>query len=88
MPNETVRAIPWNGQPTGRCDHIDCTNAPVLHVELTSPGSEYAAESDLCAEHLPMLGTQGRMFLVAIGVVKPETGTERNMATTSEEHGL
>lgn len=86
MPDETARMVPWDGSPTGRCDHIGCTAQLVIHAELTAPGTEYAAEVDLCEEHLPALVEQGRSFLVALGVIKPASETERNVAAAVREH--
>jgi len=74
--------------PVGKCDHIGCGQPPILHVELTSPRSEYAAEVDLCARHLGAVSGQARAFLVGVGVLAPSTELERNIRTATEEHGV
>jgi hypothetical protein len=53
---------------------------------LSSPGSEYAAELDLCEEHLNALVEQGRAFLVATGIIAPGTDLERNISSVMGEH--
>jgi len=82
----SARFLPWDGRRAVNCDHIGCANPIVLHVELSTPGSEYAAEADLCEAHLSALEEQGRAFLVALGVIAPLTITERNVQTAAQEH--
>jgi hypothetical protein len=84
--NTSVKVGTWDGQRATRCDHLRCENPPVLHVELSSPGCEYAAEADLCEEHLPQLVDQGRAFLVVFGIIQPKTETERNLKAAAGEH--
>jgi hypothetical protein len=85
---DTARILPWNGQPTNRCDHISCRNPIAVHFELSAPGSEWAAEVDLCAEHLPGVADSARAFAVSLGTVAAETDLDRNIRAATAEHGI
>ncbi len=76
----------WDGHPATKCDHKGCTNALVLHIELTTPGADYGAEGDLCEEHLPDALKQARAFLVLLSVIEPADETEQNLRTVASEH--
>jgi len=82
----TARVLAWDGAPTNACDHRGCPNRPVIHAELSAPGTEYGAEADLCEEHLGALTEQGRAFLVALGLIEPSTELERNIVAAMGEH--
>ncbi len=81
-----ARVSTWDGQRATKCDQIGCPNPPVIHAELTAPGTDYGAEADLCADHLDALAEQGRVFLVALGLAQPASELERNVAAAMGEH--
>lgn len=81
-----ARFTTWDGKRAKECDHTQCSNAPVLHVELTTPGVGYGAEIDLCEDHIEHLGVQARSFLVVLRVVEPRDEAERSLRATASEH--
>lgn len=84
--SDQARMAAWDGTPAVMCDHIDCPNPLVLHVELSTPGNDYAAEADLCEDHLGSLIEQARAFLVALNVIPPTSALERNVQAVTGEH--
>lgn len=75
----------WDGTPTGRCDHTGCANPVVVHFEL-STADEWAAECDLCEQHLPQIAEQARTFAVAVGAIAPSSESDRNVLAAVSEH--
>lgn len=83
--DNTARILPWDGRPTEKCDHIGCSSAPVIHFEL-SANKQWAAECDLCGEHLHEIAEQAEAFVAAVGVIEP-TELGLNLRAALEEHG-
>lgn len=84
--SDTVRVGEWDGTPATVCDYVGCNERPVIHTELSSPESEYAAEVDLCESHVPELGEWAHGFLVALGVIAPRSDLDRNARAVLGEH--
>lgn len=84
--SDRARMGAWDGTAAMACDYIACPKPLVLHVELSTPGSDYAAEADLCEEHLGSILDQARAFLVALNVVAPTNVLEGNIKAVTGEH--